>query len=84
MMALENLPAYTVSKIKVFNKAGQKSQMMGKDMGDKVYTMDVRLKKEYATGYMGNFEAGAGTQHRYMTRAFLMKFSDKERIGTIL
>lgn len=82
MMALENLPAYTVSKIKVFNKAGQKSQMMGQDMGDKVYTMDVRLKKEYATGYMGNFEAGAGTQHRYMTRAFLMKFSDKERIGT--
>jgi hypothetical protein len=80
-VALENLPAYTVNKIKVFKKAGAASRMMNRDMGDKSYVMDVRLKKEYAVGYMGDVEAGMGTEHRYQGRAFGMKFSDKERIG---
>ena len=80
-LALENLPAYTVNKIKVYNKAGFASMTAGHDMGDKSYVMDVKLKKEYAVGYMGNIEAGAGTKNRYMARDFGMKFSDKERIG---
>ncbi len=33
-------------------------------MGDKNYVMDVGLKKEYAVGYMGNVEAGAGSDNR--------------------
>ena len=53
-LALENLPAYTVNKIKVFNKSGAASKLAGRDMGDKNYVMDVKLKKEYAVGYMGN------------------------------
>ena len=80
-MALENLPAYTVNKIKVYNKAGIKSRLMERNMGDNTYVMDVRLKREYATGYMGDLEAGGGTQKRYKLRGFGMKFSDKERMG---
>ena len=80
-LALENLPAYTVNKIKVYNKAGTKSRLMQQNMGDNTYVMDVRLKREYATGYMGNLEAGGGTQKRYKLRGFGMKFSDKERMG---
>ena len=80
-LALENLPAYTVNKIKVYNKAGTKSRLMQQNMGDNTYVMDVRLKREYATGYMGDLEAGGGTQKRYKLRSFGMKFSDKERMG---
>ena len=80
-MALENLPAYTVNKIKVYNKAGTKSRLLQQNMGDNTYVMDVRLKREYATGYMGDLEAGGGTQKRYKLRGFGMKFSDKERMG---
>ena len=80
-LALENLPAYTVNKIKVYNKAGIKSRLMQQNMGDNTYVMDVRLKREYATGYMGDLEAGGGTQKRYKLRGFGMKFSDKERMG---
>ena len=46
-LALRNLPAYTVSKIKVYDDDGMYSRMMKRDMGDRKYTMDVRLKKEY-------------------------------------
>jgi hypothetical protein len=80
-VALQNLPAYTVNKIKVYDKAGQASRLMGQDMGDKNYVMDVRLKKEYVDGYMGNVEAGLGTSHRYKLKLFGMKFSEKERFG---
>ena len=57
-LALENLPAYTVSRIKVFDRAGASSRMMGRDMHDKQYVMDVKLKKEYSVGYLGNIEIG--------------------------
>lgn len=80
-VALENLPAYTVNRIKVYNKEGLTSTMMGRNMGDHSFVMDVRLKKEYATNWMGNIEAGVGTHQRYKTRGFGMRFSDKERIG---
>ena len=66
--ALENLPAYTVNKIKVFDRTGHRSQLMGRDMGDNQYVMDVRLKKQYTTGLMGNVEAGGGTDDRYLLK----------------
>lgn len=80
-MALESLPAYTVSKIKVFNKSGQASKLMERNMNDDSFTMDVKLKKEYQTGYIGNIEAGIGTQSRYNLRGMGIKFTEKERIG---
>lgn len=79
-LALDNLPAYTVSKIKVYNKAGNASVVMGRDMGDKQYVMDVRLKKEYAQGFMGNVDAGAGTNNRYSLHALGLDFSENKRI----
>lgn len=80
-MALENLPAYTVKNIKVYDKRGAASTLMNRDMGDKTYVMDVRLKKEYSTGYLGNVEAGIGTSHRYSVKGLGVKFSDRERLG---
>lgn len=81
-LALENLPAYTVSRIKVFDRAGANSRMMGRDMHDKQYVMDVKLKKEYSVGYLGNIEAGTGTDRRYLARGFGMRFSPVSRLLT--
>ena len=80
-IAMENLPAYTVNKVKVYHKEGQLSRMMGKNMGDETYVMDVNLKKEYSTGYMANIEAGAGSKDRFLGKMFGMKLSDVERVG---
>lgn len=44
-MALENLPSYTVSRIKVYDREGQNSRLMQRDMGDKSLVMDVKLKR---------------------------------------
>jgi len=77
-VALQNLPAYTVSKIKVYDEAGVASRIMQRDMGDKRYVMDVNLKKEYSKTYMGNAEVGYGTENRYLAKIFGTKMSDKE------
>lgn len=78
--ALENLPAYTVKKIKVYDQEGPASRMMKRDMGDKQYVMDVRLKKEYSTSYLGKLEGGLGSEDRYTLKAVGQKFSEKEII----
>lgn len=71
-LALRNLPAYTVKRIKVYDEDGMYSRMMRRDMGDRKYTMDVRLKREYSQGYMANAEAGAGTKGRYTLKGLGM------------
>lgn len=77
-MALENLPSYTVSKIKVYDREGQSSRLMQRDMGDKSLVMDVKLKKEYYATLFGNVEAGVGTDGRFALKGFGMKSSCKE------
>ena len=53
-------------------------------MGDKRYVMDVNLKKEFSKSYIGNAEAGLGTNHRYLVKAFGMMMSEKEwMMGTV-
>lgn len=79
-LALRNLPAYTVSKIKVYDDDGMYSRMMKRDMGDRKYTMDVRLKKKYTHGYLADAEAGRGTSGRYKARALAMNSTEKDNL----
>lgn len=83
-VALENLPAYTVDKVKVYNKQGAASQLMNRDMDDYSYVMDVRLKKEYAVGYLGNVIAGVGTHNRYNLQSLCTRFSEKENLSAFV
>ena len=78
--ALENLPAYNVDKVKVYDKAGDESRLMGQNMDDKEYVLDVNLKKEYKRGLLANIDVAGGTHDRYMTRLFAMRFTDKHRL----
>ncbi len=70
---LENLPAYTVKDIKVYEKQSEYAELTGiKDLNPP-YVMDVRLKKEYSIGWMTNFQAGLGTEDRWVGRLFAMR-----------
>jgi hypothetical protein len=69
---LENLPAFTVRRVKVYDKQGLASKAVDRNMDDSTFVMDVELKKAYETGYLGNIEAGGGTDDRYRLRGFGM------------
>ena len=56
-------------------------EIMGKDYGNKHYTMDVRLKREYAQGMVLNAEAGYGTNERWLGRLFALWYGEHARVG---
>lgn len=78
--ALENLPAYTVDKVKAYDKRGRESRMMGRDMGDKELVLDVGLKKQYQRGLLANADMAGGTNHRYSGQLFAMHYSKHARL----
>jgi len=78
---LQNLPTYAVSTVKVYDKAGEMSDFMGRDMNDKSFVMDVCLKKQYNIGWMGNIDAGTANDRLYMARMFAMRFTDHSQLA---
>lgn len=82
-MALDNLPAYTIKNIKVYERQSDRDMALGMDKtGRELPTvMDVNLKKQYSIGWMGSVEGGYGTDDHYMGRLFLMRFSKQSRIA---
>lgn len=79
---LENLPNYMVSSINVYDKLGKNSKFAGYEMSDdRQYVMDVKLKKQYSIGWIGNIEGGGGTKDRYLGRLFAMRYTDHSRLA---
>ena len=78
---LDNLPYYTVKELKVYDKSTKQSELIGHDVEKKDYVMDVALKREYNRGYMGNVEAGLGSDSRYMARLFGLYYDDHSRVS---
>ena len=78
---LNNLPSYTVSNIKVYERESDRSRYLGQNLDDKSFVMDVNLKKQYSIGWMGNVEAGGGTAETYLARLFAMRFTPSSRIA---
>ena len=75
-LMLDNLPAYTVKDIAVYNQQGRMSTLLEHNAGDTRYVMDVRLKRQYRTGMLAKVEAGYGTSDRYLAKLFGMIFSE--------
>ncbi|MCM1309729.1 MAG: outer membrane beta-barrel family protein [Bacteroides sp.] len=87
LVALENLPAYTVNNVKVYDKAAeddyltQSSSKLARREDEENLVMDVVLKKEYNFGYMGSVEGGYGTDNRWLGKLFGLGFSEKWRLS---
>ena len=83
-LMLENLPAYTVKDIAIYDKQTDENEWLGiKDERTQRHVIDVRLKKEYMVGWLVNVEAGGGTEERYLGRLFAMRHSDFSRIAIV-
>ena len=79
---LENIGAYAVKDVAVYEKKDDMDSILGDRADvDKDYVMDVRLKKDYMTGFMINAEAGGGTKSRYLGRLFTMSYTNNTRLS---
>lgn len=82
-LMLKNLASYTVKNVSVYDKESEQSKLAGQDLGDSQYVMDVTLKRDYMSGYVGNIEAGGGTSSRYLGRLFSMWYTSRSRLALI-
>lgn len=78
---LDNLPTYMVKDVQVYKKEGALSEMLGQNAGDKQMVMDIKLKKQYSIGWIGNVEAGGGTAERFLAKLFGMRFTTHSRLS---
>ena len=94
-LMLENLPAYTVKNIAIYDKQTAENEWLGiKDERTQRHVIDVRLKKEYMIGWIVNAEVGGGTNERlrvgdgtsgmrYLARLFAMRHSDFSHLAVV-
>ena len=90
-VALKNLPAYTVNKVKVYRKPRLEFENIpNRSEADKEkdpLVMDVTLKREYAQGWLANVEAGGGSRLGngfdpvWMGRLFAMRYTTRSSVG---
>ena len=88
-IALSNLPAYTVDKIKVFHRRPEIDgyQRSEAEKENDPITMDVRLKREYAQGWISNYEVAGGSNlkggwdEKWMARLFALRYTNHSSLG---
>ncbi|MEG1553361.1 MAG: hypothetical protein RR417_07400, partial [Kiritimatiellia bacterium] len=78
---LDNLPSYMVNNVKIYEKTSELSEFLKREDDRKQLTMDVILKRQYSIGWIANVEAGMGSEDRYMTRAFALRFTPQSRVA---
>jgi len=60
-VALNNIPASIVDKVKVIDKDSEEAQFTGVKEKNREKVMDVELKEEYRKGFFGNVSVGLGS-----------------------
>lgn len=81
---LENLPAYMVNKVKVYEKEQEDAYLMNdktRAKMEKNLVMDVNLKRQYAVGFIANAEGGYGSNDYYLGRLFGLRFTNNSRLS---
>ena len=83
-LMLENLPAYTVKDVAVYDKQTEENEWLGRtDESTQHHVIDVRLKREYMVGWIANIEGGAGLRQDetpYLARLFAMRSDERSNI----
>lgn len=92
-VALGNIPAKLINKVKVVKKKSEQAEFTGIDDGEGETVIDLSVKKDMMNGFLGNFSlgagrdvpvSGAGGEARYQGAAFAGRFSDKTQVSIIL
>ena len=90
-LMLENMPSYMVKNFNVYERVPESAKGTPlENTAEKELVMDVRLKKEYNTGWIANAEVGGGATFynnsdgrldgKHLGRLFGLRFTDKTRM----
>ncbi|MBR6043243.1 MAG: outer membrane beta-barrel protein [Paludibacteraceae bacterium] len=91
-IALKNLPANIVEKIKSYDKQSDEARLTGMDDNDEEGVLDLKIKKGMMQGWMGTVKGGAGStitqdiegdRIRYDASVLLNRFDENQQISLI-
>ena len=80
-IATQNLPADAIDKVQVYEKKSEYTEFTGIDDGERVKTINLKLKDDRKSGYFGNIMAGYGTQERYAAKVNINHFDKKSQVS---
>lgn len=89
-VALENLPAFAVKNLRVYDKASEddyltkSSAKLARKEDEENLVMDVTLKKDINITGTGTLEGGYGTSDRWLGKAFGLGNTDKMRLSAFV
>ena len=82
-VALENVPAKSVDKVQVYEKASDQDEFIGNDADKENKAINLMLKEEAKRSLFGNVTLGGGTRDRYECNFFTNLMNDKTRIALL-
>lgn len=80
-VALQNLPADWVSRIKAYEKKSEYTEQTGIDDGEEQPVLDITMKKELNQAWIARANAGYGTEERYTGKLFLSHSTERSRVS---
>lgn len=78
-VAMKNLPAELVKRIKTYEKKSDYAEQTGIDDGNEQTVMDIVLKEELDETWIANLDEAAGSSGRYISRLFANRVTDLSR-----
>lgn len=82
-VATKNLPADAVNKVQVFDKKSDEAEFTGIDDGSRSKSINLLLKEDKKSAWMGDAEAGAGTGSHYQAAAKVYRFSHTNQFAAL-
>lgn len=82
-IATKNLPADIVDKVAVYDKKSDRAEFTGIEDGRDEKTINLKLKKDKASGQFGRANAGYGSDGRFEGKANLNRFTANTQLSLI-
>jgi len=82
-VALKNLPTNIIDNIKAYDRKSDLARITGIDDGEEETVLDLTVKKGMNNGWVGQFNGGIGTEHRYNGRLNLNRFNDNVQLSFV-
>ncbi|MDD6784610.1 MAG: outer membrane beta-barrel protein [Prevotellaceae bacterium] len=80
-VAMKNLPADFVKKIKAYDKKSDYTEQTGIDDGNEETVLDLELKQKLKRAWSGNADLAIGNKDRYSGQLFGLGLADNSRIA---
>lgn len=80
-MVAKMLRASAVDKVQVYDKKSDEAEFTGIDDGEKIKTINLKLKENAKQGYFGKVSAGGGTDQYWENQGMLNAFKGKRKMS---